>query len=152
MSPTLTVSTQIEIAATPAAVRSVFIDFARYTQWQQGWKFEPGDSDKQPLDLKPGDGLKVKMNGTSMQPIVMENSANSFQWEGSLLGLMKGVHQFHFTPSEINLGGTTFTHKEDLRGILITLSSPLWSSGEISPSSWNQFNSDLKKEVEKSLA
>lgn len=23
------------------------------------------------MDLKPGDGLKVKMNGTSMQPIVM---------------------------------------------------------------------------------
>ncbi|KAF3076039.1 hypothetical protein CFAM422_000965 [Trichoderma lentiforme] len=90
MGPTLTVSTQIEIAATPAAVRSVFIDFARYTQWQQGWKFEPADSGKQPLDLKPGDGLKVKMNGTSMQPIVMkENSADSFQWEGSLLGLMK---------------------------------------------------------------
>ncbi|KAL6695214.1 heterokaryon incompatibility domain-containing protein [Trichoderma pleuroticola] len=79
MSPTLTVSTQIEIAATPAAVRSV-----------QGWKFEPADSDKRPVDLKPGDGLKVKMNGTSMQPIVMKKiSADSFQWEGSLLGLMK---------------------------------------------------------------
>ncbi|KAL5085625.1 hypothetical protein Trisim1_010108 [Trichoderma cf. simile WF8] len=151
MSPTLTVSTQIEIAATPAAVRSVFIDFARYTQWQQGWKFEPADSNKRALDLKPGDGLKVKMNGTSMQLIVMENSADSFQWEGSLLGLMKGVHQFHFTPSKINPGGTTFIHKEDLTGILITLSAPLWSSREINPSSWNQFNSDLKKEVEKSL-
>ncbi|KAL7912341.1 hypothetical protein GGI35DRAFT_492237 [Trichoderma velutinum] len=152
MSPTLTVSTQIEIAATPAAVRSVFMDFARYAQWQQGWVLQPADSGKQPLDLKPGDGLKVKMNGTSIQPIVMENSADSFQWEGSLLGLVKGVHQFHFIPSEVNPGGTTFIHKEDLRGVLITLSSPLWSSREINPSSWNQLNSDLKKEVEKSLA
>ncbi|KAL7931998.1 hypothetical protein V8C35DRAFT_308210 [Trichoderma chlorosporum] len=152
MSPILTVSMKIEIAATPDAVRSVFMDFARYAQWQSGWRIQPTDSSKQPLDLKPGDGLKVKMNGTSVQPIVTENSAASFQWEGSLLGLLTGVHQFHFTPSEKHPGGTTFIHKEDLRGALITVSSPLWSCRELSPSSWDKFNSDLKKEVEKTLA
>ncbi|KAL7945704.1 hypothetical protein V8C42DRAFT_42871 [Trichoderma barbatum] len=152
MSPTLSVTTKIEIAAPPAAVRSVFMDFARYDQWQQGWDLQPADSSTQPLDLKPADGLKVKMNGTAIQLVVMENSADSFQWEGSLLGLMKGVHQFHFTPSEVTPGGTTFIHKEDFRGILITISSPFWSSREFNPTSWDKFNSDLKKEVEKSLA
>ncbi|TFB01690.1 hypothetical protein CCMA1212_006298 [Trichoderma ghanense] len=143
MSPILSVSTKIEIAASPAAVRSVFLDFARYTQWQPGWNIQPADASKQPLDLKAGDGLKVNMNGNVHHPVVV--------WEGSLFGLAKGVHQFHFTPSETNPGNTTFTQGEDFRGLLITLSSPWWNSRKFDLGPWDKFNADLKSEVEKSL-
>lgn len=96
MSPILSVSTKIEIAASPAAVRSVvrkdlplsmaiimiespcvlnvclqFLDFARYTQWKPGWIIQPVDASKQPLDLKPGDGLKVSMDGKAHNPVVV---------------------------------------------------------------------------------
>ncbi|KAJ4859896.1 polyketide cyclase / dehydrase and lipid transport domain-containing protein [Trichoderma breve] len=150
MSPILSVSTKIEIAASPAAVRSVFLDFARYTQWKPGWIIQPVDANKQPLDLKPGDGLKVSMDGKAHNPVVVENSPKSFQWEGSLFGLGKGVHQFHFEPSETNPGGTTFTQGEDFRGLLITLSSPWWSGRKFDMDPWDKFNADLKNEVEKS--
>ncbi|EHK47198.1 uncharacterized protein TrAtP1_010146 [Trichoderma atroviride] len=149
MSPILSVSTKIEIAASPAIVRSVFLDFARYPQWQPGWNIQPVDANKQPLDLKSGDGLKVNMNGSAHNPVVVENSPASFQWEGSLFGLAKGVHQFHFTPSETTLGNTTFTQGEDFRGLLITLSSPWWNSRKFDLSPWDKFNADLKNEAEK---
>jgi hypothetical protein len=79
-----------------------------------------------------------------------ENSPESFQWEGSLFGLAKGVHQFHFTPSETNPGSTTFTQGEDFRGLLITLSSPWWNSRKFDLGPWDKFNADLKNEAEKS--
>ncbi|KAL7929921.1 hypothetical protein V8C35DRAFT_170030 [Trichoderma chlorosporum] len=149
MSPMLSVSTKIEIAASPAVVRSVFLDFARYTQWQPGWNIQPTDSSKQPFDLKKGDNLKVSMNGNVHHPVVVENSPDSFQWEGSLFGLAKGVHQFHFAPSEANPGSTTFTQGEDFRGLLITLSSPWWNGKKFDLGPWDKFNADLKNEVEK---
>lgn len=149
-------------------IRLQFLDFARYTQWKPGWIIQPADASKQPLDLKPGDGLKVSMDGKAHNPVVVvgfnvtgmmsnrcaksrkENSPKSFQWEGSLFGLGKGVHQFHFAPSETNPGGTTFTQGEDFRGLLITLSSPWWSGRKFDMDPWDKFNADLKNEVEKS--
>ncbi|KAH7322427.1 hypothetical protein B0I35DRAFT_182657 [Stachybotrys elegans] len=149
MNSVLSVSTKVEIAASPAAVRAVFMDFARYTQWQPGWNIQLIDSTKSPLELATGDRLKVSMNGNMHHPVVVENSPNSFQWEGSLFGLAKGVHQFHFKPSETTPGATTFVQGEDFRGLLITLSSPWWNGKKFDMSPWDRFNSDLKNEVEK---
>ncbi|KAI9151436.1 hypothetical protein HJFPF1_08638 [Paramyrothecium foliicola] len=167
MGPILSVSTKIEIQASPAVVRSVvstihfpllqpvvnerreFMNFAGYKQWQPSWNIASNDAEKQPLDLKAGDRLVVDMDGKVHQPIVVENSPAAFKWEGSFFGLGSGVHQFHFTPSEENPGGTTFVQGEDFRGILITLSSPWWKSKEFDMSPWDKFNSCLKQEVEK---
>lgn len=83
----LSVSAQVEILASPAAVRSVvcitkfpsniiaknlqFLDFARYNEWQQGWDIKPVDAGKKSSEVKTGDSLRVAMHGMAFSPIVL---------------------------------------------------------------------------------
>jgi len=141
--------TQIEIAASPETVRSVFLDWQRYKEWHQAWTFTTHDSTKQPADLKPGDGIKVDLKGTIINPVIVENSPNSFQWRGSLYGFFVGVHQFHFTPSETAPGNTTLVQKEDFGGPLSFLVRPGWSLAKQTQANFEVFNKDLKAAAEK---
>lgn len=65
-----------------------------------------------------------------------------------------GVHQFHFTPSEEDVGGTTFVQGEDFEGLAITLSAPWWRgrSFDADMGPWDRFNACLKAEAEKVAA
>ncbi|KAJ1322933.1 SRPBCC family protein [Microdochium nivale] len=156
MGPTLSIATKIEIKASPAVVRSVFMSWSQYPSWQPNpnWDLRASEAGKQPLDLKEGDGLHVSMDGKAHQPIVVENSPAAFKWKGSLFGLGSGVHQFHFTPSEEDSGATTFVHGEDFEGLAITLSAPWWRGrsfdSDVGP--WDKFNACLKAEAEKVAA
>ena len=47
------------------------MDFARYNQWQPGWKIQSIDSSKSPTELKAGDRLNVSMNGNVHHPTVV---------------------------------------------------------------------------------
>jgi hypothetical protein len=47
------------------------LDFARYSQWQPGWNIQPINPEKKPVDLKSGDGLKVNMNGSAHNPVIV---------------------------------------------------------------------------------
>lgn len=65
--PTISVSAQVEILASPAAVRSKFLQFKESTQWQKSWVIE---SEKTPTDLQPGDVVKATMQGMTFHPII----------------------------------------------------------------------------------
>ncbi|XDG04368.1 hypothetical protein ABKA04_003983 [Annulohypoxylon sp. FPYF3050] len=144
------ISTEIEIQAPPATVRSVFLDFPRWPQWHKGWTVEPVDPSKAPLQLEAGDRLRVNMHGMAFHPTVKENSADSFQWEGALTGIIVGRHKFNFEPSKKNPGGTTLVQVEDFEGILTFLFKQGSSSSLKTIRNWDSFNADLKREIEKS--
>ncbi|WYZ45978.1 hypothetical protein EsH8_IX_000203 [Colletotrichum jinshuiense] len=152
MGQTQSVSAEIEIQASPATVRSVFLDFQRYKQWSQGWVIEPVEPTKSPLELKADDQVKVNMRGTAFQPVIQENTSEVFTWEGSIPVLFTGAHQFYFKPSEQNPGGTKFIQIEVFRGLLSFLMAPMWGLRQKTLVGWNEFNADLKKEVESHAA
>ncbi|KAI1618933.1 hypothetical protein EDD36DRAFT_45546 [Exophiala viscosa] len=150
MGQSQSLSTQVEIQASPDTVRSVFMDFSRYNQWTN-WSIVPTDSGKQPADLKPNDYLKVDIGGgMAFQPLVVENTSDTFQWLGSLPVLFSGKHEFHFSPSNEHPGGTRVVQLENFTGLLAFLMSPGWSMRQSTLDKWDAFFVDLKKEVEKS--
>ncbi|KAH6887625.1 hypothetical protein B0T10DRAFT_490109 [Thelonectria olida] len=149
MGQSQSISAEIEIQASPATVRSVFLDFSRYNQWSQ-WAVEPTDSGKSPSELKAGDRVKADLKSMKFQPVVVENTADKFQWEGKLPLIFVGNHEFHFAPSTKHPGGTTFIQLEIFTGLLAFIMGPGWSMRESSLANWHRFNADLKKEVEKS--
>ncbi|KAK7418659.1 hypothetical protein QQX98_003850 [Neonectria punicea] len=148
MGQTVSVHAQVEILAPPATVRSIFLDFAQYEKWHQGWEITPVDPAKKPSELKNADTLKVSMHGMTFHPTVTHNTSESFIWEGSLWGLLVGKHEFAFSPSKENPGGTTFVQSEEFRGPLTVLYWPWRNTEHISPN-WEAFNVALKEEAEK---
>lgn len=145
------ISTEVEIQASPATVRSVLKDFASYKQWSS-WTIEPIDSSagKTSSELKPEENrLKVDMKGTVFRPLVKENSTECFAWEGSLYGLLVGRHEFVWSSSNKTQGGTTMAQKEDFHGVLAFMFAPGWSPRKSTLEGWNAFFRDLKKEAEK---
>ncbi|KDN64066.1 putative cytochrome P450 [Colletotrichum sublineola] len=164
------VSTEIEIQASPADVRSVFLDFQRYKEWSQGWTLTPTEPGKNPSDLKDGDQIQANMKSMAFKPVIKvsqgplpptppthfpltpnakENTSEALHWVGSLPGIFTGRHQFYFKPSDVNPGGTRFIQAEDFSGLLAFLMAPGWSFREKTLAGWNEFNADLKKEVER---
>ncbi|KAH8894142.1 hypothetical protein GQ53DRAFT_793115 [Thozetella sp. PMI_491] len=145
------VSAQTEIKASPDHVRSVFSDFSRMKQWSQ-WDIQPADASKSSTGFKAGDRLKVDLNFIKLQPILLENSEETFQWDGGLYPIFAGKHTFTWTPSEKLPGGTTFTQREEFRGLLAFMMSSWLSFRKSTLVNWDQFNADLKKEAERSSA
>ncbi|KAH7305797.1 hypothetical protein B0I35DRAFT_399728 [Stachybotrys elegans] len=148
----VTVSKQIEILASPAKVRSIFLEFQEYKQWQQGWAIDLPTTAANGAELKAGDRLKVSMNGMNFPTTVIENSPDVFGWKGSLGPLFSGQHYFQFNPSQQNPGGTTFVQKEDFGGILTTMLSPFVHYFKLQDRpnvGWETFNADLKRQAEK---
>ncbi|KAI1377298.1 hypothetical protein F4677DRAFT_444525 [Hypoxylon crocopeplum] len=149
MARTITVSATTEILASPAIVRSVFLDFPRYKQWYPGMFIEPVDSGKKPSELVKGDRLKLSIGGLPFRAPVTENSTNCFSWDGSFFGLVSGHHQFFFSPSKENPGSTTFTNKEDYSGALLIFFGDGENVKKNSEVNYEKFNEALKNEVEK---
>ncbi|GJC78447.1 hypothetical protein ColLi_01285 [Colletotrichum liriopes] len=149
MGSTQSVSAEIEIQAPPAAVRAVFLDFQRYKQWSQGWALELKEPGKSPLDLKDGDQIQVNMRGMKFKPVIKENTFEALHWIGSLPGIFTGRHQFYFKSSLENPAATRFIQVEEFSGLLAFLMGPGWSFREKTLAGWNEFNADLKKEVER---
>ena len=104
MGQTQSLSTEIEIKAPPATVRSVvratakrpaidvanhlqFMNFPRYNEWCS-WTIEPVDSSKDSSKLKIEDRLKVDMKGTAFRPLVKVSlglvSRSKLSWVGNL--------------------------------------------------------------------
>ncbi|KAH8820677.1 hypothetical protein F5884DRAFT_764844 [Xylogone sp. PMI_703] len=112
------VTSRIEIAASPAAVRAKFLDFAQlpvYSPHGFMQQIKAADPQKQ---IEKGDKLNCVVGGMPMSPIVLENSPQLFRWRGSVLGMINGDHGFRFLPSEEHPGGTTFVHEEEFSGPL----------------------------------
>ncbi|KAK0703084.1 hypothetical protein B0T26DRAFT_729782 [Lasiosphaeria miniovina] len=145
-----TLTTQIEIAAPPEVVRSVFLDFDQYKEWHPSWlSIAVVDPAKRPADLQPKDVLKVGLKTYYFNPTVVENTPSCFSWLGNLYGLLLGTHQFHFTPSEQTPGGTTLVHKEDFSGAIAFMFRSGWSAAKSTGGNFEQFNQDLKAAAEK---
>ncbi|KAF3017788.1 hypothetical protein E8E14_009155 [Neopestalotiopsis sp. 37M] len=145
----VTISAEVEIQASPETVRSVFMNFSRYKEWSK-WTFTPADSSTKPDSLKAGDKLQVDLGSMKFQPLVLDNSATRFQWEGKMEPIFSGIHEFRFAPSTKTAGGTTFTQTEEFRGLLSFLMRPGWSFSNSTLENWQTFNQDLKEEVERS--
>ncbi|ETS73173.1 hypothetical protein PFICI_15118 [Pestalotiopsis fici W106-1] len=145
----VTISAEVEIQASPETVRSVFMNFSHYKEWSK-WTFTPQVPEVKPDDLKSGDKLQVDLSFMKFQPVVLDNSAERFQWDGKLEPIFSGKHEFTFAPSTKTPGGTTFTQTEEFRGLLSFLMRPGWSFANSTLENWQAFNKDLKEEVEKS--
>jgi hypothetical protein len=67
------VNTSITIAAPPALVREVFLDFANYEPWSKAFllKIEITKSEKAAADLAEGDALKVTTPGMLFEPTIL---------------------------------------------------------------------------------
>lgn len=68
--PTVSVSAQIEILASPSVVRSKFLEFEQSKQWQKSWTIDLTEPGKQPTELVAGDVVKVNMQGMTFRPII----------------------------------------------------------------------------------
>ncbi|KAK6200749.1 hypothetical protein LQW54_009553 [Pestalotiopsis sp. IQ-011] len=145
------ISAEIEIQASPDVVRTVFMNFSQYKQWSR-WTFTPSAPETKPHDLKAGDQLQVDLNGMKFSPVVLDNSAERFQWEGKLEPIFSGKHEFKFAPSTKTPGATTFTQTEEFRGLLSFLMRPGWTFSNSTLANWEAFNRELKEEAEKPSA
>ncbi|KAF3351529.1 hypothetical protein VD0002_g3038 [Verticillium dahliae] len=148
MGVAITQAASIEIQASPETVRSIFLDFARYNQWQDVFDIQPATTGQSPVDLKKGDNLRVNMQGFTFRPHIEANKQDVFTWVGSIPPLLWGTHHFLFTPSTKTPGGTTFVQREDFEGLLAV---PFWPwRHSFKPSEpWARFNAGLKREAER---
>ncbi|PVH99097.1 hypothetical protein DM02DRAFT_615289 [Periconia macrospinosa] len=149
------ISTTIEIAAPPEAVREKFLDFPSWPKFQRqgGWfiSIAPSNSNNAPKDLEPNDTLDVTIQIGSLNPTILENTPTVFQWGGTgLMGTFNGAHAFRFKPSTTTPGGTTFVHEEEFTGAMTWLiGEGVIAKGvgmrEKTKAGFEGFNEDFKK-------
>ncbi|KAM0429651.1 hypothetical protein ACHAPT_006256 [Fusarium lateritium] len=148
MGQSQTMIAEIEVQAPPEAVRSVFMDFPRYQEWN-GWRVEPAALSKKSDELRPKDKLKVDIGTMKFSPTLLKISPDIFEWHGNLWPIFSGKHEFTWQPSTKTPGGTTFRQKEDFTGLLAFIIAPGRSFRIKSMANWESFNADLKKEAER---
>ncbi|KAH6645391.1 hypothetical protein BKA67DRAFT_664474 [Truncatella angustata] len=148
MGQSQSMSAEVEIQASPDAVRTVFMDFPQYKEWTK-WNIEPAVLGTKSTDLSAKDKLNVNLGSMKFSPVVVENSPETFQWNGNLWPIFAGKHEFHWKPSTKNPGGTTFVQKEVFIGLFAFLMAPGWNGSKSTLVNWEGFNADLKKEVER---
>lgn len=111
-----TITTQIEIAAPPAEIWSILMDFPAYGEWNpfivdiQG---SPAVGDRLRARLRPPGGRSM-----TFQPRVTENQEGRlFQWLGRLgvKGIFDGRHSFRIRPTD---RGADFEQSEEFTGVL----------------------------------
>ncbi|KAI9371366.1 hypothetical protein BJX61DRAFT_31167 [Aspergillus egyptiacus] len=173
-----TISTTIEIAASPAVVREKFLDFPSLPAYHPPdsafiHSITPTDRTKcnnGPETLQPGDGIECVIGRGKMafSAVVVENSPRAFGWRGSLPvpGLFTGVHMFRFEgvdaedEDETGEGGRTrLVHEESFSGLLAGI---MMGEGWLGSSAWvgmrretvegfERFNRDFKAWVEQGV-
>ncbi|KAF1840355.1 uncharacterized protein K460DRAFT_410947 [Cucurbitaria berberidis CBS 394.84] len=120
---------ELDIAATPKQVRAVILDFPRYPEWHTSFikSLTPIPPSRSPFDLIPGDKLVAAFDGSTIEPVVLNNTPAEFRWRGSaFLGAFAGEHYFEFRESEKVDGGCLFVHGEDYVGWLTWLFGEGW--------------------------
>jgi hypothetical protein len=147
MSPTI--NTSIIIAAPPSVVRKEFLDFDSYPQWNP---FITSMKSATPTPEK-GTHLTFVGNGTTIKPVVVENTPERFSWLGQLLGewFFAGHHLFQFEPSgDMGENGETvackLVQKENFGGVAAGLL--LRFVGSSTEKGFNAMNAALKARVE----
>ncbi|KAG7562738.1 hypothetical protein FFLO_01799 [Filobasidium floriforme] len=142
------VSTTIEIAAAPAKVREIFLDFDSYPEWSKSFFQSIIVTPRKTGEINQGDQLKVVLPGATFKPVVLTNTPSVFCWRGSIPYIFSGDHSFQFNPSQSTPGHTTFVHGEDFSGMLSFLVGPTWSMGKSTRDNYEKYNVELKARVE----
>jgi hypothetical protein len=139
-----TISTTIDINATPAAVWGVQTDFAAYPTWNPFMdrvKGTPAVGEKLVIHLSPNGG-----RGMTFKPTVLAaNPGRELRWLGKLgvRGIFDGEHSFVLTA---NADGTTrLTHGESFSGVLVALMKRTIDNTQ---DGFTAFNQALKLRVE----
>jgi hypothetical protein len=116
----LLISGSIEIAATPAQVWDVLLDFAAYPEWNPFVSSISGGT-------TPGSKLRVTVQPQGGRPMSFEptvlvcNPGRELRWLGSVLarGVFDGEHSFAL--SELTPNSCKFVHEERFSGLLVPL-------------------------------
>ncbi|OGE51986.1 hypothetical protein PENARI_c011G12407 [Penicillium arizonense] len=143
------ITSTIEIAAPPAKVRDILLNFSAYPAWHTEWlkEIQVKDSNKTPQTLSSGDKIEVNIENFKFVAEVKENSENLFSWQGPPVFTIAGLHKFHMEPAN-NGASTVFTQTEDLKGILsFIMSSSLL--GKKMAAHFDIFHRDLKARAER---
>ncbi|KAJ5343679.1 Polyketide cyclase/dehydrase [Penicillium brevicompactum] len=141
------ITSTIEIAAPPAKVREIFLNFSAYPEWHTEWLKEIKTQDgKNPHDLTAGDKIDVNIENFKFVAEVKENTETVFTWQGPPVFTIAGLHKFHIEPA--NDGASTiFTQSEDLKGLLSFIMSPSLL-GKKMRAHFDIFHRDLKARAE----
>ncbi|KAJ5724299.1 hypothetical protein N7488_002334 [Penicillium malachiteum] len=139
---------KIEIAAPPAKVREILLDFSAYPEWHTEWikRIEIQEKDKTSASLTAGDKLKVNIEGYNFVANILENTENLFSWQGPPVFTIAGLHKFRIEPTEDGTG-TVFTQSETSKGFMSFLLSPS-ILGKKLRADYEVFNRDLKARAE----
>lgn len=138
-----TVTSTIDIDATPDAVWAVLTDFPDYGQWNPFMDRIEGTAEV-------GRTLTVHMTnggrGMTFKPTVLAAVPGSeLRWLGTLVAkrLFAGEHSFVLTPTAS--GGTRLVHSEEFSGVLVAaMKGTLGNTG----AGFTAFNEALKQRVE----
>ncbi|KAJ5638341.1 hypothetical protein N7490_008220 [Penicillium lividum] len=141
---------KIEIAAPPAKVREILLNFSTYPEWHTKWikSIEIQEKDKMPESLTAGDKVQVNIEGYKFVADVVENNETLFSWQGPPVFTIAGLHKFHIEPTEDG-AGTIFTQSQTSKGFMSFLFSPL-IMGKKLRADYEVFNRDLKARAEAS--
>ncbi|KAJ5953658.1 Polyketide cyclase/dehydrase [Penicillium verhagenii] len=141
---------KIEIAAAPAKVREILLNFAAYPEWHTTWikSIEIEEENKTSESLGTGDKVKVDIEGFKFVVEVVENTESHFSWQGPPVFTIAGSHKFHMEPTEDG-AGTIFTQSETSKGLMSFLFSPS-IFGKKMRADYDVFNRDLKARAEAS--
>lgn len=138
-----TITTTIDIDATPAEVWGVLIDFPSHEQWNPFFARMVGSPEvgtKLKITARKGDG-----DGMSFAPKVLEvEAAQILRWKGQLFvpGIFDGEHSFRL--EALPNGRTRLHHGETFTGILIPLMGKVLADTE---AGFIAFNEALAVEV-----
>ncbi|CAG7920693.1 unnamed protein product [Penicillium olsonii] len=140
------ITSTIEIAAPPAKVREIFLNFSAYPEWHTEWLKEIKTQGKTPVELSAGDKIDVNIENFKFVAEVKENTETLFSWQGPPVFTIAGLHKFHIEPA--NDGASTiFTQTEDLKGLLAFIMSPSLL-GKKMRAHFDVFHRDLKARAE----
>ncbi|KAJ5297423.1 hypothetical protein N7508_007672 [Penicillium antarcticum] len=142
------ITSTIEIAAPPAKVRDILLNFSAYPEWHTEWlkEIKVQDSNKTPQTLSDGDKIQVNIENFKFVADVKENTENIFSWQGPPVFTIAGLHKFHIEPADDG-ASTVFTQTEDLKGLLAFIMSPSLL-GKKMAAHFDIFHRDLKARAE----
>ncbi|KAJ5762479.1 Polyketide cyclase/dehydrase [Penicillium nucicola] len=146
------ITSTIEIAAPPAKVRDILLNFSAYPEWHTEWlkEIKVQDTTKTPQTLSDGDKIDVNIENFKFVAEVkitsQENTESLFSWQGPPVFTIAGLHKFHLEPANDG-ASTVFTQTEDLKGFLAFIMSPSLL-GKKMAAHFDIFHRDLKARAE----
>jgi hypothetical protein len=140
------IDTSIEIAAPPARVWSILMDFAGYPRWNPFVRSISGDVEvgaSLVVSIEPPGGRAMRF-----RPVVIAvEPQRELRWKGKLLipGLFDGEHWFRLRPTTHD--ALVFEHGEQFSGLLVPRFRPTLEN--TTRNGFVAMNEALKREAER---